>query len=131
MADALQGCPTKTYFVVRQNGISSADFSDATRSAPRLASHLNGESEYVKTTFVVPEVIEENFTGSAIAKYLQSKCGAQVLSEDTIGSDSDKQRIVEVSFAAPPADLDLRPTELDQRGQYTPQSCAELPIDLA
>ncbi|KAF2441055.1 BIG1-domain-containing protein [Karstenula rhodostoma CBS 690.94] len=115
MASVLEGCPTKTYFVVRQNGVSSADFSDARRSAPRLASHLSGKSEYVKSTMVVPEVIEENFTAAAMSKYLQSKCGAEVLSEDATASHSDKQRIVEVTFTAPHADKDLRPAELEQR----------------
>ncbi|KAK7184046.1 hypothetical protein DPSP01_001312 [Paraphaeosphaeria sporulosa] len=115
MASALQGCPTKTYFVVRQNGVSSADFSDAHRSAPRLASHLSGKSEFVKSTMVVPEVIEENFTAAGITKYLQSKCGAEVLSEDATASTSDKQRIVEVTFTAPPPDKDLRAPELGQR----------------
>ena len=65
---------------------------------------------------VVPEVIEENFTAAGISKYLQTKCGAQVLSEDAPASDSDKQRIVEVSFAAPPVDRDLRSAALEQRG---------------
>jgi hypothetical protein len=131
MAAALEGCPTRTYFVVRQNGVSSADFSDAHRSAPRLASHLSGESDYVKSTLVVPEVIEENFTAAGISKYLQSKCGAQVLSEDATAPDSDKQRVVEVTFTAPPADMDFRSTELEQRGKHMRRNGTGLQTDVA
>ncbi|KAJ4344718.1 uncharacterized protein N0V89_012462 [Didymosphaeria variabile] len=126
MASALEGCPTKTYFVVRQNGVSSADFSDASRSAPRLASYLSGKSEYVKSTLVVPEVIEENFTAQGISKYLESKCGAEVLREDQTPSHSDKQRVVQVSFAAPSVDRDLRPTELEQRDNDLQQLISKL-----
>lgn len=129
MASALEGCPTRTYFVVRQNGVSSADFSDAHRSAPRLASHLSGQSDYVKSTMVVSEVIEENFTAAGITKYLQSKCGAQVVSEDATASHSDEQRVIQVTFAAPPPDMDLRASELGQRGKRTGRGFPELQTD--
>ncbi|KAJ4300956.1 hypothetical protein N0V90_003045 [Kalmusia sp. IMI 367209] len=114
MTSALQGCPTKTYFVVRQNGVSSADFVDTSRAAPRLARHLGGETEYVKSTMIVPEVIEHDSAGSAVADYLRRTCGAEVLAGGKTASDDDRQRVVEVSFASPPADRELRPAQLGQ-----------------
>jgi hypothetical protein len=130
MAAALEGCPTKTYFVVRQHGVSAADFSDARRSMPRLASHLSGESDYVKSTLVVPDVIEENFTAAGISKYLQSHCGAQVLSEDATAPDSDKQRVVEVTFAAPLADKQFRSAQLEQKGKHMRRNFTRLTLTM-
>ncbi|KAF1971491.1 BIG1-domain-containing protein [Bimuria novae-zelandiae CBS 107.79] len=120
MTSSLDGCPTKTYFVVRQNGVSAADFSDASRSTPRLTSHLNGKSDYVKSTMVVPDVIEEASTASAISAYLQAKCGAEMLQGDA-ASNSEKQRVVQVSFPAPPPDSDLRLTQMGKNDQELQQ----------
>lgn len=104
---------------MRQNGVSSADFSDTSRSVPRLASHLNGKSDYVKSTLVVPEVIEDGSAASVVTAYLQAKCGAEVLPEGKTASHSENQRVVQVSFAAPPADRDLRPAQMGQWGKHT------------
>lgn len=115
--EALAGCPSKTYFVVRQAGISSADFADTSRSAPRLAHSLNGQSEYVKSSFVVPEVIEDHDrSASAVVNFLQSKCGAERFLVDGPVDKSDTKRIIEVSFTAPHGHPESRKSDLGDRG---------------
>lgn len=117
LSSSLQACPTKTYFVVRQHGVSAADFSHASRAAPRLASHLNGDSDHVKSTLVVPHVVEDESTAAAISQYLHTTCGAEVLPEHHTETGSDKQRVIQISFAAPPAERNLRTAQLDHWGK--------------
>lgn len=121
LSSALHDCPTSTYFVVRQHAVSAADFSHAARQAPRLASHLNGESDYVKSTLVVPHVIEDESAADAISRHLQAVCGAELLSQDQTATHPEKQRVIQVSFAAPPVDRHLRPAQLDHWGELAPQ----------
>lgn len=83
----LEGCPSRTYFVVRQDGVSSVDFLDRL-SAPRLATYMTGEQAQIKTTISASEVIGKVDT-HALSEYLQTACGADashihIESEDTL-----------------------------------------------
>jgi hypothetical protein len=73
--EALKDCPTKSYVVVEQWGVSAADFADG-RSAPRLSQYMAGKDGHVKTTFAVPDVVG-HVDRDAVVAHLKSKCGHQ------------------------------------------------------
>lgn len=112
----LDGCPSKAYMVVRQEGVSSLDFVDS-RSAPRLGHYLNGRDAEVKSTMVVPEVLGSKGSGS-LSQYIQTKCGAQVLQERPSKAQvaAGGPYVIEVSFAAPSSSQ--RGEELAKNGTH-------------
>ncbi|KAF2034668.1 BIG1-domain-containing protein [Setomelanomma holmii] len=71
--NVLKGCPTRSYVLIEQLGVSSADYVDD-RLAPRLSQYMSGKDNAVKTTFAVPEVVGE-IDQKAIKKYLEAECG--------------------------------------------------------
>ncbi|KAF1920001.1 BIG/ATPase V1 complex, subunit S1 [Ampelomyces quisqualis] len=70
--DALKDCPTQSYVVIEQRGVSSADYVDGL-SAPVLSQYMGGKQQAVKTTFAVPDVLGQ-VDGDAIVSHLKSKC---------------------------------------------------------
>ncbi|KAF2200805.1 BIG1-domain-containing protein [Delitschia confertaspora ATCC 74209] len=120
---SLKKCPSHTYVVVRQEGVSSQDFVDS-RSAPRLGLYLSGEAEGIKSANAVPEVVG-NVNGKSIARLLAEKCGAdfkhidgssnlvpylvedglltEILVDDIPSLSSASKHVLEISFPAPPA----------------------------
>ncbi|KAF2854570.1 BIG1-domain-containing protein [Plenodomus tracheiphilus IPT5] len=78
--DALHDCPTSSYLILEQEGVSSDDFADP-RSAPHLSKLTSGAHAGVKTTFATPEVVGQ-VDVAAIKKLLQSHCAPQ-------GADSE------------------------------------------
>lgn len=97
----LDGCPSKAYLLVRQEGVSSLDFVDS-RSAPQLGHYLSGKDADVKSTMIVPEVLGGQGSES-LSQYIQTKCGAEVLqgrpSKAKVAAGGPY--VIEVSFAAP------------------------------
>jgi hypothetical protein len=71
--EALKDCPTQSYVVIKQLGVSSADYVDG-RSAPSLSQYMGGMRPAVTTTFAVPDVIGE-VDADSIVSHLKSKCG--------------------------------------------------------
>jgi hypothetical protein len=71
--EALKDCPTRSYAIIEQGGVSSADFVDG-RSMPRLSHYMGGKNDKIKATFAVPDVVG-NVDSQAIAAHLKSKCG--------------------------------------------------------
>ncbi|KAH7391888.1 BIG/ATPase V1 complex, subunit S1 [Pyrenochaeta sp. MPI-SDFR-AT-0127] len=69
---ALKDCPTRSYVIVEQEGVSSADYVDG-RSMPQLSQYMGGKHAEVKTTFAVPETVGQ-VDATAIMAYLQSNC---------------------------------------------------------
>lgn len=69
---ALKGCPTRSYLLVEQLGVSSADYADG-RAAPQLSQYMAGQQQNIKTAFAVPEVVGQ-VDGAAIEKYLEERC---------------------------------------------------------
>lgn len=74
--EALDSCPSRTYFVVRQDGVSSADYLSEL-SAPHLSHYLGGNNG-VKSTMSVSEAVGGVDAG-LISQHLQTKCGAEVM----------------------------------------------------
>ncbi|KAF2832114.1 BIG1-domain-containing protein [Ophiobolus disseminans] len=71
--DALKGCPTKSYLIVEQQGVSSADFVDG-RSAPRLSHYMAKKDDQMKTTLAVSDMVG-HIDLEAIQSRLESECG--------------------------------------------------------
>ncbi|KAF1845698.1 BIG1-domain-containing protein [Cucurbitaria berberidis CBS 394.84] len=69
---ALKDCPTRSYIIVQQEGVSSADYADG-RITPHLSQYMGGKHEEVKTTFALPDVVGQ-VDAAAILAHLQAKC---------------------------------------------------------
>jgi hypothetical protein len=54
--DALKDCPTASYVVVEQRGVSSADYADG-RAAPVLTQYMAGKHKQVRSAFALPDVL--------------------------------------------------------------------------
>ncbi|KAL5117231.1 hypothetical protein ACEQ8H_004920 [Pleosporales sp. CAS-2024a] len=72
LLNALKDCPTRSYVVIEQRGVSSADYVDA-RSMPVLSSYMSGKQK-ARTTLAIPDVVGQ-IDARAIVSHLQSKCG--------------------------------------------------------
>ncbi|KAF2474895.1 BIG1-domain-containing protein [Lindgomyces ingoldianus] len=108
VTDSLKNCPSRTYFIVRQDGVASADYLDAL-SAPRLALYLGDQHPDVKSHMAVSEVVGSLDT-KLISKFLESQCGADVVQVDgslaemlkpSARSKDSAPLIVELTFPAP------------------------------
>ncbi|KAF2178644.1 BIG1-domain-containing protein [Zopfia rhizophila CBS 207.26] len=104
--ESLRDCPSDTYVLVQQDGVSSVDYLHG-QSAPRLGLYLGGGYADVKTTMTVPEVVGSIDT-SSIYRFLESQCGAKGVQVDgaqgrlpTISPKNSSPRVVEVHFPAP------------------------------
>ncbi|KAF1943487.1 BIG1-domain-containing protein [Clathrospora elynae] len=78
---ALKHCPTQSYVIVEQHGVSSADYADG-RAAPQLSRYMGGKHPEVKTTLAIPETVGQ-VDAAAIAAYLQSNCAAKDTTDET------------------------------------------------
>ena len=70
---ALQECPTKSYYVVEQAGVSSADYTYSLPT-PQLRRYMGGQQDEVKTRLAVHDVVGQ-VDGAAIVAHLKTKCG--------------------------------------------------------
>jgi hypothetical protein len=80
LKDALSGCPSRTYVLVQQDGVSSTDYVDV-NAAPRLASYMKSEHAQIQSTATVGDVVGR-FDLESLSKHIQSKCGAERVSID-------------------------------------------------
>jgi hypothetical protein len=78
---ALEHCPTRSYVVVEQRGVSAADYADG-RAAPQLSRYMAGHHDQVKSTVAIPDVVG-NVDAAAITQHLVSKCGQGFNDADT------------------------------------------------
>ncbi|KAI4691458.1 hypothetical protein J4E90_002495 [Alternaria incomplexa] len=70
---ALEHCPTKSYIIIEQDGVSAADYADG-RAMPQLSQYMSGQHSEVKSTVTIPDVVGTVDAG-ALADHLVSKCG--------------------------------------------------------
>jgi hypothetical protein len=94
VTEALDKCPSRTYFVVRQEGVSSADYLDEL-SAPRLSHYLGGHNG-VKSTMSVSETVGSVDAG-IVSRHLQTKCGAQVIDVNLSSEPALPRRCVSIT----------------------------------
>lgn len=69
---ALKDCPTRSYLVFEQHGVSADDFADS-RSAPQLSRLSSGTHEYIKTASVTTDVLG-HVDVAAIKAHLHAHC---------------------------------------------------------
>lgn len=82
MLAALKGCPTRSYILIEQQGVSSADFLDG-RNAPQLSAYMSGKHAKVKTTYAMPEVAGQ-VDSAAILAQLHAECAPKDLQNNQI-----------------------------------------------
>jgi hypothetical protein len=78
---ALEHCPTRSYVVVEQRGVSAADYADG-RAAPQLSRYMAGQHAEVKSTVAIPDIVG-HVDAAAITQHLVSKCGEGFNDDDT------------------------------------------------
>jgi hypothetical protein len=79
--NALKHCPTNSYYIVEQPGVSSADYVDG-RAAPQLSRYMAGQDAEIKTTLAIPEIVGQ-VDAAAITAYLLSNCGKEPNNDQT------------------------------------------------
>ena len=74
---ALRNCPSHTYLVVQQDGLSNelSTEPDVLRAVPALLDRSAGANPDLASTLVVPEVVGSGVAAD-IASGLASRCGA-------------------------------------------------------
>jgi hypothetical protein len=99
---ALEHCPTKSYVVVEQRGVSAADYVDG-RAAPQLSRYMAGQHAEVKSTVAIPDIVG-HVDAAAITEHLVSKCGK--------GFNDDDTWFARQTLEAPPTSKALRVEQL-------------------
>lgn len=107
---ALKDCPTQSYVIVEQDGVSSADYTDG-RSTPALTQYMGGRNGDIKTTFSIPEVVGE-IDSAFVLSYLKNKCGSDLL---------DNRASAVYTLKAPSASKSSRARELQSNGKTKPR----------
>lgn len=122
VTNALESCPSRTYVVVRQEGVSSADYRNDD-GLSWLGRYMSGYNSEVKSTLAVPEMLESADASVGVTEYLQNKCGVQVLevkgaeiSTTEAPARTASPLLIYVSMAAPPSGS-LRPFNLNALGK--------------
>ncbi|KAL2358723.1 BIG/ATPase V1 complex, subunit S1 [Cryomyces antarcticus] len=120
ISQALSECPSDTYILVSQPGVSAADFAGAS-STPHLRKYIERENFSVVSSVAVPDVVGALDT-SAISKFLETDCKASPMSVDTfngyITMDDVFPRVVRVDFPVPPVSGKDRALKLAQHDSF-------------
>lgn len=74
--DLAKSCPSDSYIVVSQPGVSAADFAGR-QTTPHLRRRLGGEDKTVKSSVQVRDVVGQ-VSGSEAATLLSKSCGSLV-----------------------------------------------------
>ncbi|QDS72891.1 hypothetical protein FKW77_007639 [Venturia effusa] len=124
----LSKCPTETYIIVSQPGVSATDYSPRL-SAPHLRHLLNRTEKTVSATVTIPEVAGD-IDAHAITRYLEDHCAAEILKADaatgTIPNDGNYPRIVRVEFSALPSQQSDRIVQLGENDAFLHAVISEL-----
>ncbi|KAL6708682.1 hypothetical protein ACN47E_002378 [Coniothyrium glycines] len=74
LLDALKHCPTRSYVIAEQHGVSSADYLEAS-SAPHLSQYMRGGHDAIRSTYSTPEVLG-HLDAAAIHQHIQASCAS-------------------------------------------------------
>ncbi|KAF1984586.1 BIG1-domain-containing protein [Aulographum hederae CBS 113979] len=100
LSNSLEICPSDSYVIVSQPGVSASDFTAKT-SAPNLRRWVHGAEEKVKSAWTVPEVYGQ-LDADKLARSLANKCGVQVVDVDAsagfVPVDKSGKRVLKVEF---------------------------------
>ncbi|KAF2429849.1 BIG1-domain-containing protein [Tothia fuscella] len=120
LSASLDKCPSDTYIIVSQPGVTATDYS-AKLSSPHLGHWLNRTEKQVHSTLIVPEVAGD-LDAHAISKSLEDKCKAEVLKADaatgTIPNDGNFPRIVRIEFSPLPTVPSERISKLAEHDSF-------------
>ncbi|KAF2133964.1 BIG1-domain-containing protein [Dothidotthia symphoricarpi CBS 119687] len=117
--DVLKDCPTRSYIVVEQESVSSADYADG-HSTPRLAQYMGGKHDEVRTTVALPEIVGELSTAEIIS-HLETKCGPSVGSSGKV----DSKWLTTMKLATPGASKASRRNRLLSNDEMLEQKIVE------
>ncbi|KAJ9645214.1 hypothetical protein H2201_000990 [Coniosporium apollinis] len=116
---SLADCPSDTYIIVSQPGVSAADFSDRL-STPHLRDYIDRHGG-VQSSVTVPEVVGTIGT-DALLQRLAQKCKATTITVDSekrhINMGKASPRAVKVDFPVLPSHGEERTAELGRRDSY-------------
>ncbi|KIW01366.1 uncharacterized protein PV09_07135 [Verruconis gallopava] len=119
VSHALSSCPSDTYIIIAQPGVSASDFS-AGSSSPNLRQYLNKTAGIVET-WVVPEVAGL-LDARSLERQVQERCKADVLRIDAttgaIPNDGVYPRVVYVRFPSLPTARHDRMSKLAEHDSF-------------
>ncbi|KAK8216692.1 hypothetical protein M8818_001655 [Zalaria obscura] len=128
--DLAKSCPSDSYIVVSQPGVSAADFAGR-QTTPHLRRRLGGEDKTVKSSVQVRDVVGQ-VSGSEAATLLSKSCGSLVEldgSEALIPLDQETPQVVLVTFPALPEEVEKRVSMLRKQDSYLNTLLSSLPND--
>ncbi|EON69185.1 hypothetical protein W97_08543 [Coniosporium apollinis CBS 100218] len=119
---SLADCPSDTYIIVSQPGISAADFSDRS-STPHLRDYVDqhGGHNGIQSSVAVAEVVGALST-DALSQRLADRCKATIITVDSekrhINMGKATPRVIKVDFPVLPSHREERVAELGRRDSY-------------
>ncbi|KAF2084132.1 BIG1-domain-containing protein [Saccharata proteae CBS 121410] len=120
VANQLSGCPSDSYVVVNQPGVSSVDFSH-TSSAPHLRRRIANENGALESVSVVPEVVG-GISAMEVVNVLEKNCKAARLELDAsdgyVSIEETVPQVIKVEFSALPSSPEERLSELGKHDSY-------------
>ncbi|KAK8197466.1 BIG/ATPase V1 complex, subunit S1 [Phyllosticta capitalensis] len=109
----ISGCPSDSYIVVNQPGVSVADY-DNKWSAPWLRKRFQSNDKHI-TTATINEVID-GLDAENVSKYVAEHCNAARAEVDAssgyISLEDTTPRVIKVDFSAPPVKSEDRASAL-------------------
>ncbi|KAF4309372.1 hypothetical protein GTA08_BOTSDO12500 [Botryosphaeria dothidea] len=115
----LQGCPSESYVIVNQPGVSPVDF-DNKWSAPWLRSRFQNTEAGISTGSINEVVGGTN--AEAVAKYVEKQCKATRMNVDAssgyISLEDDFPRVIKLDFTAPSANPEERTSSLTENDAF-------------
>lgn len=88
MIESLKDCPSDYYFVVRQAGVSSADYVDGFLMQA-LAADISGKNKEIRSAKSVSEVIGE-VDVNGVSRHLMRHCDAAQIIVDVPGKNNSR-----------------------------------------
>lgn len=76
----LKDCPSDTYIIVEEAGVSLADFASSNSKAANLRKLMSGENKSIKSTMTVANVVGS--FAEELSQSIQSQCGASQVTVD-------------------------------------------------
>ncbi|KAH7062089.1 BIG/ATPase V1 complex, subunit S1 [Macrophomina phaseolina] len=115
----LHGCPSESYVVVNQPGVSPTDF-DNKWSAPWLRSRFQNTEAGVSTGSINEVVGGTN--AEDVAQHIEKQCKATRMNVDAssgyISLDDEFPRVIKLDFVAPSVDSEERASALTENDSF-------------
>jgi hypothetical protein len=89
VSDALSSCPSDTYIIISQPGVSASDFAHS-KSSPNLRQYLN-KTNGVQESWIIPE-LAGSLDVASIEKQVEERCKADVLRIDATSTSFQREK---------------------------------------